>query len=83
MIPIVSNICALPEFVSHQKNGFLIRGRSHVDLENTLIYLIDHPELFDKFSYAARHKYQQSFSLSLFQKKLFKVFKNSLGVNCS
>lgn len=78
MVPIVSNICALPEFVDHNQNGLVVAAGSQVELERALIKLIKNPRLIKNLGHAARQKFLTSFALPKFHKKLSALFHKAL-----
>lgn len=78
MVPVVSRICVLPEFVDHGKSGLLVKTESTLELEKMLARLIKNRRLRKQLSLGAMKKFNSSFSLPVFQKRLTGLFNQAL-----
>lgn len=77
MCVIVSNVCVLPEFIEDGISGLIVQAGSESDLERKLILLINNPKLRKKISNGARIRFQEKFSLPVFQKHLLNIFQEA------
>lgn len=78
VIPVVSDVCVLPEFVDHNINGVIVKRNSSEDLEKALVSLITNPRLRKKLSQGAQKKFNENFALPIFQKKLKSIFHEAV-----
>ncbi len=78
MCCIVSDICALPEFISHKENGLIVKPGSEKSLEEALEILLENKSLIGKYGKVARKKFIQQFSQKIFIKRLFKLFEKAV-----
>lgn len=78
MIPVVSNICALPEFVDEGKSGLIVEAGSEAALEMALERLIRDTKLRRILSRGARKRFREQFSLPKFQRQLLRVFHEAV-----
>lgn len=78
MIPVVSNICALPEFVENNKSGLVIKPGSEEELVKAIEKLINNVQLRKKLSRGARERFKKSFSVKIFRKKIVGLFRKAI-----
>lgn len=78
MIPVVSRVCVLPEFVDDFKSGLIVTPGSVKSLEKALTKLIKSKDLRLKLRRGARKKFEEKFSLEVFHKRLSSLFRNLL-----
>lgn len=79
MAVIVSRICVLPEFIKHLQSGLVIQPDSEPALEKALIRLVTDVQLREKLGVKAQERFQQIFSIAVFQKHLGKIFNEVLS----
>lgn len=70
-LPIVSTFeGGIPDVVEDGKSGFLVPPKNVIAFAKKLEVLIKEPELRDKMGSAGRRKYQEEFTLNIFEKRL-------------
>ncbi len=79
MVPVVSDICVLPEFVEHEKSGLIVKAGSVIELEKALTRLIRNETLRRNLSLGARKRFVARFSLPVFHKKLTAYFFEAIN----
>lgn len=72
---VVSNVCVLPEFIRHKKNGHVIVPNSSEALVKSLEYLITHPAQISRFGKAAQITFREKFSSKVFNHELSTLFR--------
>ena len=78
-IPVVaSRLGALPEMVVDGQTGLLVRPGSVGDLAEALERLVLDADLRGRLGQAARRRYLAHFSLSVMQKKLFRIYEEAI-----
>lgn len=78
MIPVVSNVCALPEFIEQGKSGLIVEAGSGVALETALERLISDSKMRRRLSSGARKRFREQFSLPKFQRQLLRVLHEAV-----
>ena len=79
MVPVVSDICVLPEFVEHGISGLIVKAGSVRELEKALTRLIRSETLRKNLSLGARKRFIERFSLPVFHAKLMACFIDALS----
>ena len=74
MVPVVSDICALPEFVEDGISGLVVKAGSEIELEKALTELIINKKFRQGLSLEARKRFVEKFSLPVMHKKLSALF---------
>ena len=78
-LPVVSsNIGGCNEIVLHGFNGYLFSKRSHAELVDILVCLLEKPKLMQSLSVSARKTFDRAFSPSIFNDLIFKVYSSIL-----
>ena len=75
MAVVVSDICALPEFVADGESGLIVKAGSEADLIKKLGLLIANPSLRQRLGRNARIRFNKQFSLPIFHRQLLKIFQ--------
>lgn len=70
-----------PELIDDRKSGFLVPERSSVQLAQTIEYIIEHPEIWEPISLAARQKIEDEFETKQCIEQLEHIFYQLLGHN--
>jgi len=70
---------AIPEIIDNGINGFLIDKSSPQQIAERVEYLIKNPELSKQMGKNARKKYEEKYTLKIFEENLLEVFKKALG----
>ncbi len=78
MTIIVSKVCALEEFIIHNQSGLVVKPNSAIALELALKKLIKKPKLRYKMGNLAYLRFQQMFSIRVFNKQLSAFFRDAL-----
>jgi glycosyltransferase involved in cell wall biosynthesis len=73
--PIVSKVGGLPEIVDNNVNGILIDPGSVEDIANSVIYLLDNPDIREKMGKEARETVERKFSWQTAASKTISVYK--------
>ena len=74
MAIIVSNVCALPELINHQKTGIVVQAGSVFNLEQALLKLITNSKLRERLGKAAYKEYERRFSTKVFNQQLLTIY---------
>ena len=67
---------AIPEIVKDGVNGFLVEQQNVVDLANKLEILINDFPLRNRLGVAAKEKYEESYTLKVFEKNMFNILNS-------
>jgi glycosyltransferase involved in cell wall biosynthesis len=79
-LPIVAtNVNGIPEQIIDQQTGFLVPPKDVHALAETLLKLIQSPQLRQRIGEAAREKFLQEFTKEKMLKKIGKLYQNILG----
>lgn len=63
-LPIVAScVGGIPEIITDMENGILVKPRNAKELEEALLYLLDHKEKMELFGAAIRQKVEQKFTI--------------------
>lgn len=79
-VPVVATkICAIPEVIENGVEGILIPPGSVNDLANTILYLIENPDLRRIMGRKARKKVEDNFSWAVAIRKTLNVYEHVLS----
>ena len=75
-LPVVSTYeAAIPEIVDNGFTGFLVDKNAVIQLAEKIEILIADPNLSKKMGDAGRKKYEQEYTLEIFEEKMIDVFQ--------
>ena len=78
-LPVVATkICGIPEVVVNGKTGFLVPERDAEALADRLNYLIEHPEVREKFGRFGRKFVEENFNIKKLNKQLERIYLDIL-----
>jgi glycosyltransferase involved in cell wall biosynthesis len=75
---IASAVGGLKEIVRHEQDGLLVEEKNVDQLAQAIIYLLDHPEIGEKFAKEARHKIEEEYSHLAAAKKYEEIYEAAL-----
>jgi colanic acid/amylovoran biosynthesis glycosyltransferase len=79
-IPVVSTQhSGIPELIENGTSGFLVPERDVVELYNTLMYIIDHPEIFLKIQKHARNHVETHHDINKLNDRLVGIYQKLLS----
>jgi glycosyltransferase involved in cell wall biosynthesis len=78
LCPIVSDVCALPEFVIGGKTGLLVTPGDTESLKQAMEKVISDPKLRKKYGQESRRRFITHFSQPVFSERLRQLFVESL-----
>ena len=76
---IASRVGGLPEVVVHQKTGLLVKATNHRNLAESIITLIENPEITVSYGNAAQERAKNEFSMSQFVDNYERVYRKVAG----
>jgi glycosyltransferase involved in cell wall biosynthesis len=71
---VAMNVGGVSEYLKHTINGMLVENERSEDLANSIIYLIDNPELSKKFGLNGRKLVETNYTWDSISQKYIKVF---------
>ncbi len=79
-LPVVStHVGGIPETIENGKNGFLVEPFNQKQLDDRVLYLLEHPEEAAEMGSLARKTIEERFDWRLIVKKVLKVYDEALG----
>jgi glycosyltransferase involved in cell wall biosynthesis len=79
-LPVISTFeGGIPDMIDDGVNGLLFRQRDIDDLAKKIIFLLDHPETRSQLGLAARKKFIDRFTVSIFEQNMLNVFQQVSG----
>jgi glycosyltransferase involved in cell wall biosynthesis len=79
-LPVISTYeGGIPDMIDNGVNGLLFRQRDIEELAEKIIFLLDHPEERIHLGSAARKKFIDRFTVSIFEQNMLGVFKQVSG----
>jgi glycosyltransferase involved in cell wall biosynthesis len=75
---IASAVGGLKEIVRHEQDGLLVEEKNVDQLAQAIIYLLDHPEIGQKFAKEARRKIEEEYSHLAAAKKYEEIYAAAL-----
>ncbi len=81
-LPIVSTFeGGIPDVIEDGKTGFLVPKKNTIALAEKLELLISNPELRNKLGKAGREKYENEFTINLFEQRLKDILSEIINTN--
>lgn len=74
-----TNICAMPEIITHGRTGFLVPPRDPVALASRILELLDSPDLCREFGNCGYQRYTDNFTWRAVTKLMLEVIAAELG----
>lgn len=73
---IATNVGGNSESLTDKKEGMLIPPKDPLALANAIQYLANNPQLREKLSTNARHRFEEEFTESAMKREIIKVLKS-------
>lgn len=80
LVPIVSNVCALPELIQDGKSGFVVKAGDVNDLVRKLERLVVNQTLRKKMGELARIRFEENFAAEKSNKQLLKIYQQKENI---
>jgi glycosyltransferase involved in cell wall biosynthesis len=81
-LPVIATIeGAIPEIIDDGITGFLVDKSSPKQIAEKIQLLIDNPDMRSRMGIAGRKKYEEKYTLEIFEDNLKKVFEEVIS-NC-
>ena len=78
-IPVIAtNVAAIPDIIDDGVNGYLVDKSAPNQIADKLEYLIKHPDLSKQMGNAGRKKYEEKYTLQIFEQNMKQVFEKCL-----
>ena len=78
-MPVISTThCDIPQVIEHSKSGFLAEERNSEELYSYLIWLIEHPEDWERITKNARRNVEDKFDVENQAQELIELYTNLL-----
>lgn len=74
-----TNICAMPEIITHGRTGFLVPPRDPVALASRILALLDSPGQCREFGDCGYQRYAENFTWRVVTKRMLEVVAAELG----
>lgn len=74
-IPIATRVGGIPECINHKVDGLLIKDRSHRAIVDAIMYMLDNPQLWEKYQLAGRRNVEENFSADIIGKRMAALLK--------
>ncbi|MDP9201678.1 MAG: glycosyltransferase family 4 protein, partial [Gemmatimonadota bacterium] len=74
-----TNICAMPEIITHGRTGFLVPPRDPAALASRILALLDSPGLCREFGDCGYQRYAENFTWRAVTKRVLEVVAAELG----
>lgn len=75
---VASRVGGLPEFVVHQNTGLLVEREAPQQLAGAITYLLEHPDISERYGLSARERTREAFSLSRYVDSYDQLYKSCL-----
>lgn len=72
---ISTNVGGIPEAITHEKEGLLVKAKSIDELENAISRLIEEPEFRKKLAENSKNKFMEKFTIDIMNKEIQKIFR--------
>lgn len=75
---ITTNEAAIPELVEHSETGWLVERNNAIMLAAKMEWMLNHPQECQEMGLAGRKKYEQNFSLAIFEVRMRSILSESV-----
>lgn len=79
LVPVSTNNGAIPEIIDHEINGLIVKKQDPLDLAEKLSILVGNKNKVKEMSQMAQQKFNELYTIDIFEKNIIDVFNKVLG----